>query len=433
MIERYTLKKMKNIWDLNSKYNFYLKVELATCQAYFEIGQIPKKDFENIKNNAKFDLNRINEIEKEVNHDVIAFLTNINENIGESARYLHMGLTSSDVIDTALGLQFKEANRIIENDLLKTLNLLKEKAFQYKDTPCIGRSHGILAEPMVFGLKFLNWYNQLDRAYKYFKISKEDVEQGQISGPVGTYSNVNPNIEKRVCEILGLKPCKISTQVISRDVYAYHLNSLTMIAKVIEQAAIEIRHLQKTEILEVEENFKKGQKGSSAMPHKKNPIASENLCGLARIIKNNFNASLDNIVLWHERDISHSSVERIIFPDTTILINYMLNRFINTIENLNINKEHMLKNINLYGGIVFSQKVLLKLTSKGLSREVAYKLVQKNAHKNFGVENANFKESLLKDKDILNVLSKEEIIECFNIEEYLKNINEIFKRFEYIL
>lgn len=433
MIERYTLKKMKNIWDLNSKYNFYLKVELATCQAYFEIGQIPKKDFENIKNNAKFDLNRINEIEKEVNHDVIAFLTNINENIGESARYLHMGLTSSDVIDTALGLQFKEANRIIENDLLKTLNLLKEKAFQYKDTPCIGRSHGILAEPMVFGLKFLNWYNQLDRAYKYFKISKEDVEQGQISGPVGTYSNVNPNIEKRVCEILGLKPCKISTQIISRDVYAYHLNSLTMIAKVIEQAAIEIRHLQKTEILEVEENFKKGQKGSSAMPHKKNPIASENLCGLARIIKNNFNASLDNIVLWHERDISHSSVERIIFPDTTILINYMLNRFINTIENLNINKEHMLKNINLYGGIVFSQKVLLKLTSKGLSREVAYKLVQKNAHKNFGVENANFKESLLKDKDILNVLSKEEIIECFNIEEYLKNIDEIFKRFEYIL
>lgn len=433
MIERYTLKKMKNIWDLNSKYNFYLKVELATCQAYFEIGQIPKKDFENIKNNAKFDLNRINEIEKEVNHDVIAFLTNINENIGESARYLHMGLTSSDVIDTALGLQFKEANRIIENDLLKTLNLLKEKAFQYKDTPCIGRSHGILAEPMVFGLKFLNWYNQLDRAYKYFKISKEDVEQGQISGPVGTYSNVNPNIEKRVCEILGLKPCKISTQVISRDVYAYHLNSLTMIAKVIEQAAIEIRHLQKTEILEVEENFKKGQKGSSAMPHKKNPIASENLCGLARIIKNNFNASLDNIVLWHERDISHSSVERIIFPDTTILINYMLNRFINTIENLNINKEHMLKNINLYGGIVFSQKVLLKLTSKGLSREVAYKLVQKNAHKNFGVENANFKESLLKDKDILNVLSKEEIIECFNIEEYLKNIDAIFKRFEYIL
>ena len=433
MIERYTLKKMKNIWDLNSKYNFYLKVELATCQAYFEIGQIPKKDFENIKNNAKFDLNRINEIEKEVNHDVIAFLTNINENIGESARYLHMGLTSSDVIDTALGLQFKEANRIIENDLLKTLNLLKEKAFQYKDTPCIGRSHGILAEPMVFGLKFLNWYNQLDRAYKYFKISKEDVEQGQISGPVGTYSNVNPNIEKRVCEILGLKPCKISTQIISRDVYAYHLNSLTMIAKVIEQAAIEIRHLQKTEILEVEENFKKGQKGSSAMPHKKNPIASENLCGLARIIKNNFNASLDNIVLWHERDISHSSVERIIFPDTTILINYMLNRFINTIENLNINKEHMLKNINLYGGIVFSQKVLLKLTSKGLSREVAYKLVQKNAHKNFGVENANFKESLLKDKDILNVLSKEEIIECFNIEEYLKNVDEIFKRFEYIL
>ena len=433
MIERYTLKKMKNIWDLNSKYNFYLKVELATCQAYFEIGQIPKKDFENIKNNAKFDLNRINEIEKEVNHDVIAFLTNINENIGESARYLHMGLTSSDVIDTALGLQFKEANRIIENDLLKTLNLLKEKAFQYKDTPCIGRSHGILAEPMVFGLKFLNWYNQLDRAYKYFKISKEDVEQGQISGPVGTYSNVNPNIEKRVCEILGLKPCKISTQVISRDVYAYHLNSLTMIAKVIEQAAIEIKNLKKTEILEVEENFKKGQKGSSAMPHKKNPIASENLCGLARIIKNNFNASLDNIVLWHERDISHSSVERIIFPDTTILINYMLNRFINTIENLNINKEHMLKNINLYGGIVFSQKVLLKLTSKGLSREVAYKLVQKNAHKNFGVENANFKESLLKDKDILNVLSKEEIIECFNIEEYLKNIDEIFKRFEYIL
>ena len=250
------------------------------------------------------------------------------------------------------------------------MNILKEKAFEYKNTPCIGRSHGILAEPMVFGLKFLNWYNQLERAYKYFKMSKEDVEQGQISGPVGTYSNISPKIEKRVCELLQLKPCKVSTQVISRDVYAYHLNSLTMIAKVIEQAAIEIRHLQKTEILEVEEGFKKGQKGSSAMPHKKNPISSENLCGLARLIKNNFNASLDNIVLWHERDISHSSVERIIFPDTTILINYMLNRFINTIENLNVNKEHMLKNINLYGGIVFSQKVMLKLTNKGLSREV---------------------------------------------------------------
>ena len=430
MIERYTRDEMKNIWDLNSKYNFYLQVELAACQAYYETGKIPKQDFENIKNNAKFDLNRINEIEKEVNHDVIAFLTNINENVGESSRYIHMGLTSSDVIDTALGLQFKEANKIIEKDILNALNILKEKAFEYKNTPCIGRSHGILAEPMVFGLKFLNWYSQLNRAYKYFKISKDDVEQGQISGPVGTYSNISPDIEKRVCEILGLKPCKVSTQVIPRDVYAYHLNSFTMIAKVIEQAAIEIRHLQKTEILEVEEGFKKGQKGSSAMPHKKNPISSENLCGLARLIKNNFNASLDNIVLWHERDISHSSVERIIFPDTTILINYMLNRFINTIENLNINKEHMLKNINLYGGIVFSQKVMLKLTSKGLSRENAYKLVQKNAHQNFGVENGNFKYSLLNDKDILNVLSKDEIIECFNIDDYLKNTDEIFKRFE---
>ncbi|OLA94079.1 MAG: adenylosuccinate lyase [Candidatus Melainabacteria bacterium LEY3_CP_29_8] len=407
MIERYTRNEMKNIWDLNSKYNFYLQVELAACQAYYEAGQISKQDFENIKSNAKFDINRINEIEKEVNHDVIAFLTNVNENVGESSRYIHMGLTSSDVIDTALGLQFKEANKIIENDILNALNILKEKAFEYKNIPCIGRSHGILAEPMFFGLKFLNWYNQLDRAYKYFKISKEDVEQGQISGPVGTYSNISPDIEKRVCEILELKPCKVSTQVIPRDVYAYHLNSFTMIAKVIEQAATEIRHLQKTEILEVEEGFKKGQKGSSAMPHKKNPISSENLCGLARLIKNNFNASLDNIVLWHERDISHSSVERIIFPDTTILINYILNRFINTIENLNINKENMLKNINLYGGIVFSQKVMLKLTSKGLSRENAYKLVQKNAHKNFGVENGNFKDSLLNDKDILNVLLSE--------------------------
>ena len=430
MIERYTREEMKNIWDLNSKYNFYLQVELAACQAYYEDGKIPKEDFENIKNNAKFDLNRINEIEKEVNHDVIAFLTNVNENVKKSSRYIHMGLTSSDVIDTALGLQFKEANKIIEKDIQNALNILKEKAFEYKNTPCIGRSHGILAEPMVFGLKFLNWYNQLKRAYKYFKMSKEDVEQGQISGPVGTYSNISPKIEKRVCELLQLKPCKVSTQVISRDVYAYHLNSLTMIAKVIEQAAIEIRHLQKTEILEVEEGFKKGQKGSSAMPHKKNPISSENLCGLARLIKNNFNGSLDNIVLWHERDISHSSVERIIFPDTTILINYMLNRFINTIENLNVNKEHMLKNINLYGGIVFSQKVMLKLTNKGLSREEAYKLVQKNAHQNFGVENGNFKESLLNDEDILKTLSKDEILECFDIKDYLKNIGEIFKRFE---
>ncbi len=431
MIDRYCREEMKNIWELESKFQAYLDVEIAVCEVYKNKGVIPEKDYQKIKRNAKFDIKQIEEIEKEVNHDVIAFLTCVNQNIGsDSSRYMHMGLTSSDVIDTALGIQFKRANEIIKKDYEELLKIVKIRAYENKETICIGRSHGIHAEPMTFGVKLLTWYDMLKRSYDNFIRVREYVEVGQISGPVGTYSNIDPEIEKEVCKILKLSPARISTQVISRDRYGYYMQALAMIGSVIEYCATEIRHLQRTEVLEVEEGFKKGQKGSSAMPHKKNPISSENLCGLSRVIRSNTQAAMENIVLWHERDISHSSVERIIFPDTTILIDYVLNRFKNTVENLNIYKERMRRNTELYGGVVYSQKVLLKLVSKGLTREEAYKIVQEKAHKNFGVENGDFKKSLLEDENILKIITKEEIEDCFDIKDYLKNIDKIFEKFD---
>lgn len=429
MIDRYTKEEMKEIWTLEAKFRTYLQVELAVCKAWFELGKIGEEDFQNIINKADFQLERIDEIEKQVNHDVIAFLTNVNENIGPSSRFVHMGLTSSDVVDTALALQIKRANDIIAKALDEVIFLIRENAFKYKDVVCAGRSHGILAEPIVFGFKFLNWLDFFERSKKIFNFSRKDVEVGQISGPCGTYSNIDPEIEKKTCEILNLQSAKISTQVVSRDRYSTYLYSLTMISKAIETVVLEIRHLQRTEVLELEEGFGKMQKGSSAMPHKKNPISSENLTGLARIVKSNFIASLENIVLWHERDISHSSVERIILPDTTTVIHYMLSRFKETISNLQIHKNNMIRNLNLFGGIVFSQKVLLKLVEKGLSREEAYKIVQKNALENFNVENGNFKKAVLKDEKITSLLSGEQIEECFNINDYLKNIDKIYERF----
>ena len=426
MIERYSRECMKQIWDLRSKFQYYLDVELAVCKAYSEVGEIPEDALTRIEKNASFSIERIDEIEAQVNHDVIAFLTNVNETLGEDAKYMHMGLTSSDVIDTALALQIQSAAEIIKQDLNKVVETLKNLAIKHKDTLCIGRSHGIQAEPMTFGVKMLNWVDMFERAVERFVAVTEEVRVGQISGPVGTFSNVNPEIEELTCEYLNLKPARISTQVIQRDYHAHFMQILALIASIIEQCSVEIRHLQRTEVNEVEEGFKKGQKGSSAMPHKKNPISSENLCGLARVVRSNSIAALENIALWHERDISHSSVERVIFPDSTILIDYMLNRFNNVLECLVVKEENMFQNAHSYGGIVFSQKVLLKLIDKGLSREEAYGIVQRNAHAAFN-NNGNFKENLHNDNQV--ILSSEEIDDCFDYSFYLKNIDKIYQRF----
>ena len=429
MIERYSREEISKIWELESKFKYYLDVELAVCNAYNKLGQIPDEVLKDIVSKASFSVDRIDEIEREVHHDVIAFLTNVNENIGENSRYIHMGMTSSDVIDTALALQMQDAGKIILNDLDILLETLKEKAKEHKDTKCIGRSHGIHAEPMTFGVKLCGWIDLFERNKRNFEKALEESKVGQISGPVGTYSNITPEIEKLTCEFLGLKPAKFSTQVIARDIHAQYLQSLALIASVVEQVAVELRHLQRTEVLEVEEGFAKGQKGSSAMPHKKNPISGENLSGLARVVRSNSLAAMENIPLWHERDISHSSAERIIFPDSTILVDYMLARLEKTIKNLVVHKDNMLKNTNLFGGIVFSQKVLLKLCSKGMLREDAYRLVQRNALDAFN-NHGSFIENLLNDNDVIKHLTEQEIKECFNIQDYLQNVEQIYRRFE---
>lgn len=429
MIERYSREEMQKIWELNSKFKYYLDVELAVCKAYNKLGQIPDDALNDITSKAKFSVDRIDEIEREVHHDVIAFLTNVNENVGENSRYIHMGMTSSDVIDTALALQMQDAGKIILNDLESLLQTLKEKAKEHKKTVCIGRSHGVHAEPMTFGVKVCGWIDLFERNKRNFEKALEEAKVGQISGPVGTYSNISPEIEKLTCEFLNLKPAKFSTQIIARDIHAQYLQSLALIASVIEQVAVELRHLQRTEVLEVEEGFSKGQKGSSAMPHKKNPISGENLSGLARVVRSNSVAAMEDIALWHERDISHSSVERIIFPDSTILVDYMLSRLEKTIKNLIVHEDNMLKNTNLFGGIVFSQKVLLTLCAKGMLREEAYKLVQRNALDAFNNQ-GSFLENLLKDEEVLSKLTVDEIKNCFNIQDYLQNIETIYKRFE---
>jgi len=428
MIERYSREKMKKIWDLQSKFGYYLKVEVAVAEAYAEIDEFPKKDIEELKKRAKFDLNRINEIEEEVRHDVIAFLTNVNENLGEYAKYMHVGMTSSDVIDTAFALQIQDSGKIIIEDLDEILISLKELAQKHKNTVCIGRTHGIHAEIMTFGVKLCNWIDILQRQRANFIHALDQIKVGQISGPVGTYSNISPEIEKITCRNLGLTPARISTQVIARDYHAYFMQSLALIASVLEQFSTEIRHLQRTEVLEVEEGFAKGQKGSSAMPHKKNPILSENLCGLARVVRANSLVALENIPLWHERDMSHSSAERIIFPDSLILVDFMLHRFNGIIKNLVVNEKNMLKNTDKFGGIVFSQKVLLKLIEKGLTREQAYKIVQRNALDAFE-HDGDFRANLINDEEVTKLMTPVEIDEIFNKQDFLKHINDIYIKF----
>lgn len=427
MIDRYAREEMKKIWDMNSKFQYYLDVEIAVAQAYAELGKFPQKDIDELKKKAKFDLKRIDEIEAEVRHDVIAFLTCVNESLGELAKYMHVGMTSSDVIDTAFALQIQDSGKIIIKDLDETIQALKDLAEKHKTTVCIGRSHGIHAEVMTFGVKICNWIDILERQRANFIHALEQIKVGQISGPVGTYSNISPDVEKITCKNLGLTPARISTQIISRDYHAYFMQSLALIASVIEQFATEIRHLQRTEVLEVEEGFGKNQKGSSAMPHKKNPVLSENLCGLARVVRANSIVALENIPLWHERDISHSSAERIIFPDSLTLVDFMLNRFKSVVQNLVVHEKNMLKNTDKFGGIVFSQKVLLKLIEKGLTREEAYRLVQRNALEAFN-NDGDFRINLLNDEDVTKLLTPVEIDEIFNKEEFLKNINEIYSR-----
>lgn len=427
MIERYSREEMKKIWDLQSKFQYYLNVEIAVAEAYAELGTFPKEDIEKLKQLAKFDIKRIDEIEAEVKHDVIAFLTCVNESLGDLAKYMHVGMTSSDVIDTAFALQIQDSGKIILKDLDETIEAMKELAQKHKHTLCIGRSHGIHAEVMTFGVKICNWIDILERQRANFVHALEEIRVGQISGPVGTYSNIPPEVEQITCKNLGLKPARISTQIIARDYHAYFMQSLALIGSVIEQFATEIRHLQRTEVLEVEEGFGKNQKGSSAMPHKKNPVLSENLCGLARVVRANSIVAMENIPLWHERDISHSSAERIIFPDSLTLIDFMLNRFKGIVQNLVVHEKNMLKNTEKFGGIVFSQKVLLKLIEKGLTREDAYRLVQRNAIDAFE-NDGDFRVNLLNDKDVTKLLSPLEIDEIFNKEEFLKNINEIYKR-----
>ncbi len=430
MIDRYSREQMTKVWSQEQKYANWLKVELAVAQIQCQMGKIPPASYQNIKDKAKFNMVRIDEIELEVKHDVIAFLTNVGEYVGEDSRYIHMGLTSSDMIDTALALTLVESVNILETGLDNFYNVTAKLAKAHKHTIQIGRSHGIHAEPLTFGYKLLLWLDECQRHKKRLAQLKEIVSYGKISGPVGTYASTGTELEIEVLKLLNLKPIAVSSQIISRDVHAQYIQTLAIIASSLEKFAIEIRHLQRSDVLEVEEPFSAGQKGSSAMPHKRNPITSENISGLARVIRSNSIASLENIALWHERDISHSSVERIILPDSSILLDYMLHRFANVIDNLQVYPENMRRNMDIYGGVIFSQPILLKLIEKGLSREAAYKIVQSHAHNAWNKDNGNFKMTLVNDPEVLNYLNKEEIENCFNPNNFLKYIDIVFRRFE---
>lgn len=427
MIKRYTRPEMGRIWELENKYRKWLDVEIAVCESMAELGLIPKDAAREIREKADFNVDRIDEIEKETKHDVIAFLTNVAEYVGDAARYIHLGLTSSDILDTAFGLQLKEASAIIRNDLKQLLNTLKRLAFEHKKTVMIGRSHGIHAEPITFGLKLALWYSEMTRNLERFERATECVCYGKISGAVGTYANVDPRVEKLTCRRLGLKPAPISNQIIQRDRYAEYFITIAIIGGTIEKIATEIRHLQRTEVREVEEYFSKGQKGSSAMPHKRNPISSENICGLTRVLRGNAFASLENIPLWHERDISHSSVERIIAPDSTILLDYLLKRLNRVLDTLVVYPENMMKNLRLTGRLFFSQQVMLHLTQKGVSREDSYRMVQRNAMKAWE-EGRDLQEILQEDQEVMAFVSKEELENIFDLGYHLKHVDTIFEQ-----
>ena len=427
MIKRYATEEMSRIWSDKNKFETWKKVELTVAEVMSDRNLIPKNSFNNIKKKARFKVEEILEIEKVTRHDVIAFLTNMGQYIGKDSRYVHMGMTSSDLLDTSLALLCKESGEIILNKLIKFENVLEKNAIKYKKVFQIGRSHGVHAEPITYGLKNALWKEEISRNIIRWKNALLNISVGQISGAVGTYQHLDPEIEIDVCKKLGLTAETVSNQVISRDRHAEYLVSLALIAATIEKISIEIRHLQKTEVLEVEEYFLKGQKGSSAMPHKRNPIVTERMTGFARLLRSNAMAALENVALWHERDISHSSVERIIIPDSTTLMDYMLNKMIYLLENLYVYPDNMMKNINLTNGLIFSQEVLLALIKKGISREESYELVQKNAMQSWE-KKCSFKELLYKDYNIMKHLSKTEIDELFNLDKVLININKIYKR-----
>lgn len=427
MIDRYARDVMKKIWSLENKFQKWLEVEISACEAHAEAGNIPKKAVDIIKKKAKFNLKRIQEIEEVTNHDVIAFLTSVAENVGPESRFIHLGLTSSDVADTALSLLLKESGELLLRGVDELLISIKKQSLKYKNTVMIGRTHGVHAEPMTFGLKLALWYAEMDRNRVRLKRAIETISVGKISGAVGTYANIDPKIEKKLCKKLGLKAALISNQILQRDRHAEYLSVLAIMAGSIEKFATEIRHLQRTEVGEVEEPFGKGQKGSSAMPHKKNPILCERLSGLARLIRGYSLVGFENITLWHERDISHSSTERIIFPDGIVLIDYMLDRFKYIVDEMRVYPDKMKQNLDLLGGLVYSQRLLLLLVDKGITREDAYKLVQENAFQ-AREEKKTFKEIVTKDKNILKYIKLKELEEIFDIKYHLKNIDSILKR-----
>lgn len=427
MIPRYTREEMGKIWEDENKYRIWLDIEIYACEAQALLGEIPADAVKIIKEKANIDVQRILEIEETTKHDVIAFLTNIEEYVGEPSRYIHLGMTSSDVLDTCLAVQSKQAGEIILKDLEKLLEVLKKKAIVHKYTVCIGRSHGIHAEPTTFGLKMALYYEECKRNITRMKAAIEEISQGMISGAVGTFEHLSPKVEEYVCEKMGLKPASVSTQVIQRDAHAFYMTTIAIIGSLLEKIATELRHLQRTEVLEAEEYFSKGQKGSSAMPHKRNPISAENICGQARLLRSNCLAAIENNTLWHERDISHSSVERVIFPDSTISCDYILNRTINLIDKLLVYPENMMRNLELTHGLIYSQKVLLALARKGLKRQQAYEMVQKSAMRTWDTK-VPFMQSCLENEDLVQHLGKDELEKLFAYDEIFKNVDYIFDR-----
>ncbi|MEB3191548.1 MAG: adenylosuccinate lyase [Snowella sp.] len=430
MIERYTLPEMGNLWTDAYKLKTWLDVEIAVCEAQAELGYIPAEAVEEIKAKANFDPQRVLEIEAEVRHDVIAFLTNVNEYVGDAGRYIHLGLTSSDVLDTALALQLVASLDLILERLEDLIQTLRYQAQQHRYTVMVGRSHGIHAEPITFGFKLAGWLAEVLRNRDRLVRLRQTIAVGKISGAVGTYANIDPRVEAIACQKLGLEPDTASTQVISRDRHAEYVQQLALLGASLERFAVEIRNLQRTDVLEVEEYFSKGQKGSSAMPHKRNPIRSERLTGMARIVRGHAVAALENVALWHERDISHSSVERVIFPDSCILTHFMLKEMTNLVKNLLIYPENMKRNMNVYGGVIFSQKVLLALVEKGMSREAAYQVVQGSAHQAWNQEGGNFEALIRQDPQVTQYLTPAEITTCFDPQEHLKNLEQIYQRLD---
>lgn len=427
MIERYTRPEMKELWSEENRYKSWLEVEILADEAWAELGEIPKEDVQKIRAHASFDIARILEIEKETKHDVVAFTRAVSETLGDEKKWVHYGLTSTDVVDTAYGYQLKQVNNVLRKDLQQLLEVIGEKAKEHKHTVTMGRTHGVHAEPTTFGLKLALWYSEMKRHIERFEHAAKGVEAGKISGAVGTFANIPPFVEKYVCDKLGTRPQEISTQVLPRDLHAEYISTIALIATSVEKFATEIRGLQKSETREVEEGFAKGQKGSSAMPHKRNPIGSENMAGLARVIRGHMVTAYENVSLWHERDISHSSAERIILPDSTTLLNYMLNRFANIVCNLTVFPENMKRNMDATLGLIYSQRVLLKLIDKGLSREEAYDLVQPKTAIAWDEQTA-FRPLLEEDEKIMSILNAEDIEYAFDYNYHLKNVDEIFER-----